>query len=149
MAWCVMAPSHYLNQCWLIRNAQDNYRNMSLKITYFWDYWRISHGPMSLYCLKGGLVKTNFLCFHFIQYLESLKHCFPVNSIAPQGKCGNNLLVYFSNSFYEMISWELRTFGFRWECYRNPLIVRPDWFRWVWFYVSKFWPRSFVTGWHH
>ena len=48
MAWCSQAPSHYLNQCWLIisKVLWPPYTKISLKITYIKLNWNLP-GPMS------------------------------------------------------------------------------------------------------
>ena len=59
MAWCLMAPSHYLNQCWPSVRSSDIYLGaISLKISQpkklpvvwkllLWNFIQISQGPMS------------------------------------------------------------------------------------------------------
>ena len=61
MACCLMASSHYLNQCWLInkgpadlspeinfpRSAHELNGQHVFKRLHFWNYYHISQGPMS------------------------------------------------------------------------------------------------------
>ena len=56
IAWCLMAPSHYLNQCWILvsgvqwHSLEGNFAastQATIWKSYFWNYCHISLGPMS------------------------------------------------------------------------------------------------------
>ena len=85
MACCLMAPSHYLNQCWLIikevlwHSPKGNFTG-NAKDIYPWfefgNYSHISQGPMSLQSLKTVLVcNTPGQKFYILKYHYS----FPTN----------------------------------------------------------------------
>ena len=139
MACCLMAPSHYLNQCWfligeVLLHSPESYCTVGTQETilwwvsklYFQDYCHISHGPTSEQtyffvsdaCLIHGsfqLVPSNSL----VRFMETNAQYVAAISQTT-----------FWNAFSWMKMYEVRL-QFHWSLFlRFEITILQHWFRW-------------------
>ena len=125
MACCLKAPSHYLNQCWLIISKVLWHSSEDIIIRRFED----TNTKYYIFKITLRSPRANELTIMMwlAGHAESswMRH---FNSLFPW-RCGSNFKVQFLNSFREYDSWEIYMKLLSWERYATPLIVSQNWFR--------------------
>ena len=103
MAWCRQATNYYLNHCWLIISEV---------------LWHSPDGNFTW--------NAQDICLWHISQKNNYQ--FKIIATLASERCENNLVLYFSKSFYELISWALPVKLALGECHWTPLMISQHWF---------------------